>query len=106
MFHVQERQLSLSSLFKEPIHNTVRHFSCLEILIRSIIHMLIRVYFYISSKTLIYTAHALACIFMEWKLRGMATTREITDNFLFPFTDHIIKRRKLVDEFFIFIFLS
>ena len=28
MFHMQERQLSLSSLFKKPVHNAVRHFSC------------------------------------------------------------------------------
>ena len=26
MFHMQERQLS--SLFKKPVHNAVRHFSC------------------------------------------------------------------------------
>ena len=28
MFHMQERQLSLSLLFKEPVHNAFRHFSC------------------------------------------------------------------------------
>ena len=28
MFHMQERQLLLSSLFKKPVHNAVRHFSC------------------------------------------------------------------------------
>ena len=28
MFHVQERQLSLSSLFGKHIHNAVRHYSC------------------------------------------------------------------------------
>ena len=27
VFHMQERQLSLSSLSKKPIHNAVRHFS-------------------------------------------------------------------------------
>ena len=28
MFHMQERQLLLSSLFKKPVHNAVRRFSC------------------------------------------------------------------------------
>ena len=28
-FHVQERQLSLSSLFKKPIHSAIRCFSCM-----------------------------------------------------------------------------
>ena len=28
MFHMQERQLSLSWLFKKLVHNAVRHFSC------------------------------------------------------------------------------
>ena len=28
MFHMQERQLSLSSLFKRPIYNAVRRFPC------------------------------------------------------------------------------
>ena len=28
MYPIQERQLSLSSLFKKPIHNAVRRFSC------------------------------------------------------------------------------
>ena len=28
MYPMQERQLSLPSLFKKPIHNAVRHFSC------------------------------------------------------------------------------
>ena len=28
MFHIQERQLLLSLLFKKPVHNAVRHFSC------------------------------------------------------------------------------
>ena len=28
MFHVQERQFSFSSLFKKPVHNAVRPFSC------------------------------------------------------------------------------
>ena len=27
MFHMQERQLLLSSLLKTPVHNAVRHFS-------------------------------------------------------------------------------
>ena len=30
MFHMQERQLLLSSLFKKPVHNAIRHFSCLH----------------------------------------------------------------------------
>ena len=28
MFPMQKRQLSLSTLFKKPVHNDVRHFSC------------------------------------------------------------------------------
>ena len=28
MFHMQEGQLSLSLLFKKPVYNTIRHFSC------------------------------------------------------------------------------
>ena len=28
MFHMQKRQLLLSSLFKKPVHNAIRHFSC------------------------------------------------------------------------------
>ena len=31
MFPMHERQLSLSSLFKKPVHNAVRHFSCLNL---------------------------------------------------------------------------
>ena len=30
MFHVQEGQFSFSSLFKKPVHNAVRPFSCLN----------------------------------------------------------------------------
>ena len=32
MFHMQERQLLLSSLFKKPVHNAVRRFSCFYLL--------------------------------------------------------------------------
>ena len=28
MFHMQEKQLSLSLLFKKSVHNAIRHFSC------------------------------------------------------------------------------
>ena len=28
MFHVQKKQLALSSLFKKPVHNALKHFSC------------------------------------------------------------------------------
>ena len=28
MFHMQEGQLLLSLLFKKPVHNAIRHFSC------------------------------------------------------------------------------
>ena len=30
MFHMQERQLLLSLLFKKPVHNAIRRFSCLK----------------------------------------------------------------------------
>ena len=30
MFHMQEGQLLLSSLFKKPVHNAIRPFSCLH----------------------------------------------------------------------------
>ena len=30
MFHMQERQLLLSPLFKKPVHNAIRRFSCYQ----------------------------------------------------------------------------
>ena len=32
MFHMQERQLLLSPLFKKSVHNAIRHFSCFSFL--------------------------------------------------------------------------
>ena len=51
MFGMQERQLLLSSLLKKPVHNAIRHFSCLPIFsARQAIHMKCQALFSLKKK--------------------------------------------------------